>query len=551
MIPANPAPVLLLLAVLATAWIAYRGRRLPPFPGRDKLVMMHMAAAWWAFAAGMETLSSAPAEKILWAELAWPGIVLAPAGWAFFVWSYVNGRAPRRERLFIGVAALVAAVTTVVALTNDQHHLLYASTRLAGPEPGAAVLYEHGPWFFIVTGILYLVMLATVVITVSELQRAPTLYRMHYLGLLGAVGLPWIANILYVAGAWRLFDFDPTPFAFLVSGLIFQALLARREFVSLPPIARNALLDALPDPVFVIDAHGLVVEVNDAAHVLPDMPEDPVGTRVAELGTLVELAGPLLDSSLSPVAASREAECRSIGRQFEIRRIPLAHRGRVVGTMLILRDVTDRKHMEGQLRLAVETLERRLTANVDLQNRLREETIRDPLTGVYNRRFFDEVRSDLLADARLRSWPIAAVILDLDHFKRLNDEHGHQAGDATLRATGALLLKSIRKSDFVFRIGGEEFLAILPGMDAGGAVERVERWAAAFRRMTAEARHGVVPSTFSAGVAAFPDHASDWEQLIRCADRALYSAKSAGRNRVVSFADLDDGDDAAEKRAVA
>ncbi|MYZ49038.1 histidine kinase N-terminal 7TM domain-containing diguanylate cyclase [Propylenella binzhouense] len=535
----NTASAFLLLIAAAVAWVAFRSTRMPPFPGRFHFVLMHMAAAWWALAAALEWHMPDPGGKVLWAELAWPGIVLAPAGWTFFVWSYVNGRRIRRERLLVGLAAAFAAATLLIALTNGRHHLLYTSIHPMAGGPANELVYEHGPWFFLVTAVLYFGMLVTVFAAVSALHRAPSLYRSHYLALIAAIALPWIGNIIYVSGSGTLFAFDPTPFGLIAAGAVFGFLIQRRDFVDLPPIARNALVDHLPDAVIVLDPNGVIVEANRAACILAGADVAPVGRHMRDLPVLSAVTDPLHWSELPTGGQVWEASIRPAS-SIEVRRIPLLQAGRMVGAMLVLRDISDRKQMENQLRLALEALERRLSANMELQNRLREDAIRDPLTGVYNRRFFEEMRDDLLADAEAREWPIAAVILDLDHFKKLNDEHGHQAGDATLRAIGGLLQKSVRKTDFVFRIGGEEFLVLMPGMGAEQGIERVERWAAAFRRLTSERRHGVEPATFSAGVAAYPEDGRDWETLVRRADEALYRAKLKGRNRVVGYGQADD-----------
>jgi diguanylate cyclase (GGDEF)-like protein len=126
--------------------------------------------------------------------------------------------------------------------------------------------------------------------------------------------------------------------------------------------------------------------------------------------------------------------------------------------------------------------------------------------------------------------PLSAVVIDLDHFKALNDRHGHQAGDEVLTAFGATLRRGVRASDFAGRWGGEEFVVLLYDTDLEGAMHVAETLRASFDGLPVPGVNAHV--TASLGVASLPDHAADGPELIRAADRALYRAKAAGRNRV-------------------
>ncbi len=167
-----------------------------------------------------------------------------------------------------------------------------------------------------------------------------------------------------------------------------------------------------------------------------------------------------------------------------------------------------------------------------LQEELRELSFHDALTGLYNRRFLEEsLRRELLLAERT-GHPVGVIMGDLDHFKAVNDRFGHLAGDEVLRVFGSLLERNARASDITCRYGGEEFLLILPGMTEEGAIERAEEL-----RRTIEAAHvsygeSQITVTASFGVAAFPRHGRTTDELIATADRALYSAKAGGRNRV-------------------
>ncbi|HET9580426.1 MAG TPA: GGDEF domain-containing protein, partial [Usitatibacter sp.] len=157
----------------------------------------------------------------------------------------------------------------------------------------------------------------------------------------------------------------------------------------------------------------------------------------------------------------------------------------------------------------------------------------------YNRRYLDETIGRELPRARRHGHSIGLVMMDLDHFKLLNDTHGHNAGDHVLAQLGELLRAMTRGGDIACRMGGEEFAVVLPGARLEVARNRAERIRQALEDLTLE--YEGVPLgrvTLSAGVAALQPHQQNWSQVMQNADRALYAAKQAGRNRVIQSEDL-------------
>ncbi len=168
-----------------------------------------------------------------------------------------------------------------------------------------------------------------------------------------------------------------------------------------------------------------------------------------------------------------------------------------------------------------------------LEKKLQEQAISDPLTGLYNRRYLSEFLPRELLRSRRSATPVAVILIDLDHFKRINDTFGHEAGDIVLTAVGVLLKDKVRGSDIACRYGGEEFALILPEADTQAAKRRAEDIRLAIAAL--DIRHVEKPLgkiTASFGIALFPDHGGDTDALLRVADVALYAAK-AGRNSVV------------------
>lgn len=173
-------------------------------------------------------------------------------------------------------------------------------------------------------------------------------------------------------------------------------------------------------------------------------------------------------------------------------------------------------------------------ANIRLREALRTQSIKDPLTGLYNRRYLAEMLDREIRRAVRSAQSLGILMLDLDHFKNFNDTYGHEAGDTVLRETASFLIKSIRVEDFACRFGGEEFMVILPTADLNAAHARAERIRSKLRELTVLHRgQSLGMITVSVGVAALPEHGTSAQELIEAADAALYRAKRDGRDRVV------------------
>jgi diguanylate cyclase (GGDEF)-like protein len=173
-------------------------------------------------------------------------------------------------------------------------------------------------------------------------------------------------------------------------------------------------------------------------------------------------------------------------------------------------------------------------SNLSLRDKLRSQAIRDPLTGLFNRRYMEETLDREIRRAARHGTPVGVIMFDVDHLKNINDAYGHDAGDVALQTLGNLLLKSFRGEDVPCRYGGDEFTIILPECSVSEVFRRAEQFREAFRKQEYEhegKRFG--PLTLSIGIAAYPDHGSTVERLMQVSDAASYAAKAQGRDRVM------------------
>ncbi|MGL4996982.1 MAG: histidine kinase N-terminal 7TM domain-containing protein [Deefgea sp.] len=522
----NWAAFLLLLCMLLTLALALYTARHKVFPAKNYYVATLLAAAWWSAAAGMEVWLQAPAAKVLCAQLAWFGIMATPSFWAMFVWSYVKSDYRNPTWGWQVGLLLMPIITVIVALTNSAHHWMYKSTLPMSAAPGAAIAYEHGPWFFIAALFMYGYMSLSMLVILNALARGSQLHRRHYVGLAIAMSIPWLANASYVTGLLTLFDFDPTPFSFLLMGGMFYWLISHRKLFDLLPIAHDVLLDAMPDAVLVINEAKQIAQLNRAAQALPQMPANATGLPLAQLDYLSSILPSLWDQAL-PV----EFELNLGNDYYDLRSVTIYYQQQPIGLLLVLRNITHHKLIQLELRQALLLLEEQLESNAMLQQQLHEAAIRDPLTGLHNRRFLDEITPNLLASAMRKQQPLSLAMIDLDHFKVINDQYGHAAGDTVLRHVAQLLQMHLRQSDFIFRIGGEEFLILLPDTHAEHVVQQVQVWRELLLRHSPIINSQPLPITFSAGIAEYDCAHQSLDVALLYADKALYKAKANGRNR--------------------
>ncbi|MDQ3929898.1 MAG: GGDEF domain-containing protein, partial [Chloroflexota bacterium] len=299
------------------------------------------------------------------------------------------------------------------------------------------------------------------------------------------------------------------------------------------PIARYKLVDWMSDGVLVLDAQNRIVDANAAIGRI--LGADP--TRL--IGQLPRAGLPDWSQVVNRYREVYETQDEVVldgptPTYLDLRIMPLRDKnGTYTGRIIILRDVTDRKLADIALRQVNDQLQVKLKEVTSLQEQLREQALRDPLTGLFNRRYLEETLGLELAGSGRAQQPLSLVLLDVDRFKQINDTYGHHAGDRMLKALAQLLTANTRAGDVVSRYGGEEFVVVLPGATAEDAEQRAEEWREAFASLHLEHGLDTLSTTLSAGIAAYPEHGYTPEKLLHAADEALYTAKQTGRNRVL------------------
>ncbi|KXK12316.1 MAG: diguanylate cyclase [Chloroflexi bacterium OLB14] len=306
--------------------------------------------------------------------------------------------------------------------------------------------------------------------------------------------------------------------------------------IELIPIARDIVIDHIPQFVVVIDARDLIIDANEVAEHWAGLPKaEMIGKDPLHIFTKwSQFLNRLLVTEETREEVTLAGEPTRI---VELMVIPIKNKsdGTLSGRVVVAHDITERKQSENDLTDMNEILWGKIEEVELLRAQLQEQAIRDPLTGLFNRRFFSESLEKETAQALRDNSTLSIIILDIDHFKQVNDQYGHKLGDLALQQLAKLLTDNIRSGDIACRFGGEEFVILMPNATTESAFERAEFLRKQFEGMIIKFENKKLTCTFSAGVASFPTHADSGESVLNLADTALYQSKSNGRNKVTIF----------------
>jgi len=512
----------MLLGILSTRQHSVKGIGL--------LSISFLLISIWTFSAAVEGSAVDQASKILWAKIQYiPAINIMPL-LVTFILIYTD-RIKKPYPAWLSLLWLIPVLVLVMTWTNEWHRMVWSGFQAVDPITKLMV-YEHGPVYWLMMTYTYSLILFMLTLLVIEMVRSNhRKFRWQSFLLFLATLIPAIAGIIYNSGFNPIPGLDWTPVSVLVSVVLMTASVIGFNFMDIVPVARAFLLEQLDSGVIVIDPGIRIVDMNPAVKNFFKDQKLQIGMDASKMLESIGITNVKFTqdgSTFRQEIFSNQAEWYCL----DFRLSELHHKGRFLGWLGEFRDISNQKKVDMEKEKINQQLNEKLHEVQSLQNKLREQAIRDPLTNVFNRRFFDETFDREIALAKRASQPMCVLMIDIDHFKQVNDEFGHDQGDRVLRNFGSLLMKNTRVSDVVCRYGGEEFIILFINLDIEHALLRANQLREAFREMCLKDTKLKKELTISVGLSSYPKHGESKLSLIRKADEAMYVAKNSGRNRV-------------------
>lgn len=498
---------------------------------RQYFSWMMAAATFYAAVAALEAGSIDLANKIFWSTLEYVGTGGIIIFFVLFTEAYVRGRSRFTRRWLIWLS-LWPLINIALVATNAWHRWVWADVVLAGP-PSNSAIYSHGPGYAFVVTCLYLYSLWGIHLLGRATLSGGPLHRRQARWLLAGALFPYLGGTLYS------FELIPaglnlTPISFMSTGLLCFWGLFRTGVFEAIPIARETLIEHLHDGVIVVDLEHQIIDINPRGRSLTKLKDSAVGQSIyIALAYIPELLHHYDQGTETPFCLWLDPHntCYLTVQSSALR----DYRGKTHGRLLVLHDTTHQYLSELELRQANACLSRQLQEIECLQVKLKTQASRDQLTGLFNRHHLHETLPQVLRQARQEVYSVAFVMLDIDYFKQVNDTFGHRAGDLLIQAFSQILLVQRQAGETAYRLGGEEFLLMLPHATLEGGLRRANRIRQEFDASVVPWKGTDIRATVSGGVAVFPDHAIQSDDLLHAVDLALYAAKKSGRNQIACF----------------
>ena len=472
--------------------------------------------------------------KAFWFNLMFIGVASLPTLFLLFVLTFThNDHWLTRRNLFL--LSIHPFALVLLEWTNSYHHLLYLSLKTVEVNNFVAMEYIRGPLYSVSVMYSYMIIgIALFLLGQSALHLGPLYQNQYRLIMIGSI-LPWAGNIYSENYFDILHGLDLAPLLFGLSAIIFAFSVLRTNFLDLIPIARSHLIENMSDGILVLDAQDRIVDMNPA---MENFIEEKAAFYMGK--NAFDVFQPWMEKTdllLDGVETRTELRVpKDPSRYLDLRVTPLYDKRQLLnGQLMVFRDVTERKHVEKRLRYVNDRLQSQLIEIGLLQSKLREQAIRDPLTNLFNRRYLEETLERELARAAREDYSVCVIMIDLDHFKRVNDTYGHEAGDEVLKALAATLSEQCRRGDFACRYGGEEFVIVMPNINTDTAYERAGMIRESLNSLYVPYGHYNLSITISMGIACYPVNGDTREAILRAADQAMYGAKEAGRDHILSY----------------
>jgi diguanylate cyclase (GGDEF)-like protein len=471
----------------------------------------------------LELFTPTPQGTLFFAQVCYLCIGVLTLNWLAFALVFAN-RENWLASPYFRLLWIIPCVTAVLVFTNSYHHLIWKEFTFIPVTNGFLYMrvLTYGGWFWVFWLQAYMLILASAVLMVWASITSRKKFRMQSRLTVTATLLPLMVNLVYVLHLIPGLSKDYSPLGYAFSGILLAVSIFRYRMLDLTPFVRAILMDNMTDGMLTLDRLKHVVDFNPAAvrifaatpllalRMGAPFPWIDAYLQQFETGSGTDLLQTEMVLPQPVENAYYDLQIRRLRDPSRVLRDPSS--AEVVGYLILMHDISEHKKLLQAVR------------------KLAEE---DTLTGVLNRGRFVELARQEIEQAHTRPLHFSILMIDIDYFKQVNDSLGHIGGDQLLQAFAQRLRVLLRSTDLIGRIGGDEFIVLLPGLAVENALllsDRLCRQVAAEPMETKD--YGAFPITISIGVAEYSRSSSGaLEPVISVADQGLYQAKALGRNR--------------------
>ncbi|MBT3337639.1 MAG: diguanylate cyclase [Anaerolineae bacterium] len=498
---------------IAAAIYAWRRRLVP---GAVMLMLDLLCITGWLLSNTGELIGSTENISLSSVKITYLFITTAPIFWIGFALQY-TGKVRWLSFSRFAFFWVFPIITFTLVQTNEWHGMIWDVWKIEAVNDHLQLLKVtlYGPWFWVNVVYSYALMFSGAFLLIQQHIRSAPIYRKQSNWLVAGALAPLIFNYIYITKLIPGLQKDFSPIAFAFSGIAFAIGIFRYDLLDLMPIARNTIVENMQEGMLVIDHKTRLLDINPAARKLLLPTKDSIIGKPIEK-YLPEIKPLLPKDDQGSRALEFSLRRNRIIRNFEGKLSILRDRNKKrLGYLLVLQDITERKKLHDEVE--------RLAS-------------KDSLTGLHNRRHLLELAQQELHRSYRYKHTISLLVIDIDHFKNINDTYGHLVGDQVLINFANFLQKMLRIVDIIGRFGGDEFVVILPETDFETTIKTANRLCDTIRKTPFATKKGNVFFTLSIGISSENDVKKDTDlyAFLEHADRALYHAKSLGRDQVAS-----------------
>ncbi|MCS5502779.1 diguanylate cyclase [Lysinibacillus sp. A4] len=465
--------------------------------------------AVYCFASAFGLIATTLSAIKVWTAIQYVGMAFSTPLGLLFIMQYLGFHLTRKK-----IMALLAIpfISLIMVATNDIHHFHYRVFEI-DPILGAPYVHQEiGIWYIIHGIFTFGCMFVSFLLVLIHWKETTKAYRQQLIALMCGQLIPMITAFIYLLGLTPQ-GVDPVPMVLWASSFLYLWSINSSRLFRVMPVAKDAIFHSINDGVIVLDESARLIEFNQAcSKVFPQLTRFMIGRDIGE--TWIEVTGQLMPFTLEAVVNTQDIEMVLSDHTYQVRVTELQHVNHGKGLLLIFTDITELK---------------------ELQRQLEQLAFYDELTQIYNRRAFFQQCNQAYSEARESSSAFTVILMDIDHFKNVNDTYGHAIGDQLLVHVVKVCQSVLKKGELFARYGGEEFVLALKDstlLEGQALANLLCNSVESQPLMTTE---GAIRTTISCGVAEGTKGQETLYQLLNNADKALYAAKQAGRNRVHVF----------------